>query len=99
MIASRDGRSDAADGLALIHGQYDWAETAPSTAFVETVAEASDVHPADLDALPDAAALAAIDSLLTGESESTLRLTVQYGDTHVTMDDAGQITVERPCGE
>lgn len=75
--------------------QYDWSEyTYPSTAIVESVADAVGRDQSTLARLHDYVDCDALDALVTGESTDDLELSFVYDDVHVTVVGDGRLLVD-----
>lgn len=95
-------RSSSVDHAYQEHRRrFDWTETPPSTAIVETVAEATGVDPTAVPPMYDALDPDALDTLVgtgatdSGRSDLTVSFTVD--DRVVAVSDTGEVAV-RPAG-
>jgi hypothetical protein len=85
---------DTDGGEHVVSGTYEWSETPPSTAVVETVAAATDTEPTELETLQHAIDADALDTLVAEAPDpSTFRVTFQYADSTVIVTGAGSLQV------
>ena len=69
-------------------------ETAPSVAIVEAVAEVTGKDPVEMPPLQRTIDMEALESLIAGRGENSIRLSLYLG-TDVTVDSDGEIEVSR----
>lgn len=81
---------ETSDGT--IHHQFDWSNVPPSTAVVETIADAAGCDPVDINVLHDAVDPDALDTLLQAETDTDSEA------THVSFIYAGFDVVLRSDG-
>jgi hypothetical protein len=82
------------DDIGEVEQRFDWTETPPSSAIVETVAVAADTEPTDLDAIQYTIDADALDTLLgdaTGRDE--FRISFEYAGNIVTVTGTGLVRV------
>jgi hypothetical protein len=88
--------SAAAEDEAARRATYDWASTSPSTAVVETVAEATDRGPMALPQLYDTIDTDALDSLFRPDG-GPVSVSLAFAGCDVTVRSDGEVAV-RPAG-
>ena len=92
--------SATADDEWPVRAQYDWSETAPSIAVVETVAEATDRDPTSIEPLYDTLDPAGLDTLLrSGGSEGgrvDVTVSFAFAGHLVTVYRSGEVVL-RPA--
>lgn len=85
-----------------IRHRYDWSETEPSTAVVETIAVATDTVPTETGPLYDVIEPDALNTLFDpawGPTTPELRVSFNYQDVEVTVAATGTVTVELAAGQ
>lgn len=86
-----------------VRGQYDWSMTEPSTAVIETVAEARNRDPTELEPLYEAVDSDALDALVRSDGRSTaagaVTVSFEFGDQQVTVDSSGDVVVRTNAPE
>lgn len=101
-------RNDTGSGTTAEHvdgrisHSYDWAETNPTTAVVETLAVAANSEPLDTDPLYEAVDPDALDRLLSStdaETPTDLRVSFDYGCFRVEVHGSGEVAVRPADGE
>lgn len=81
--------------------RYDWSETAPSTAVIETIAVATNTVPTEADPLYDVIEPDALDDLFDpawGPTTPELDVSFHYQDLEVSVSATGTVTVQ-PAGD
>jgi hypothetical protein len=94
-------RSNEADTPSLkdgaIRAEYDWLSTPPSTAIIETVADACDREPMELDPLYDVVDPDALNELLRSSRDDPgadgTTVAFEVADTSVTVHGGGTVVV------
>lgn len=95
------GTAHGPDDGRICH-RYDWSETDPSAAVVETIAVATNTVPTETDPLYDVIEPDALNTLFDpawGHTPPELRVTFDYDDLLVTVAATGTITVEPASAE
>lgn len=92
---SRQG-SDPPDGT--LRSEYDWSSISPSTAVVESVAEAVDRETTDLDSLYDSLDPDALDALVgadrTPRDRADTTVSFTFAGRRVTVHSSGEVVVD-----
>jgi hypothetical protein len=86
--------TDTDGGEDVVSQTYEWSETAPSTAVVETVSAATDTEPTELATLQHAIDADALDALVADTPDaSAFQVTFQYAGTAILVTGAGSVQV------
>lgn len=81
---------------------YAWADVTPATAVVETVADATDIDPIDLDPLHEAVDTDALNRVVQPDQSDTpddLRVSFSYHGFSVVVRQAGRVTLHDSDGD
>jgi len=97
MTDESDRRVTADAAAGTIHTQYDWTETNPSIAVIETVAVAVDREPTELELLYDFIDPDAFDILVQTSGSEAVTVSFHYASQQVTVHGTGDVIV-RPTG-
>jgi hypothetical protein len=99
MLSTNRSTTDADAALAEpipLSRNYAWADVTPATAVVETVADAIDLDPIDLDPLHEAVDTDALNRVVQpdqSETPGSLRVSFSYHDFFVVVRQTGRVTL------
>lgn len=94
-----DDEHDQLSDTELSRERFDWMETAPSTAIIETIAAVRGVDPTDFGPLYDTVDMDAIDTLFRSNPQTTeLRVSFTHAELVVSLVADGTITITRRAG-
>jgi len=95
-MGDRDSATDAVEAETddEVSREFEWAETNPSSAVVQTVAAATNTDPTELVPIQHTIDADALDRL-AGEAalEANFRISFEYADTVTTVTGDGVVTV------
>lgn len=102
-MATPDESPPDGDDGGIVEASYDWDETPPATAVVETVAVALDRKPITLDPLFDSVNPDALNALFVSSpsTRSAIPTTVsfEFVGRYVTVSSVGTVTVREPTAD
>lgn len=97
IISDRDSAADAGPerDAGTVEQRFDWSETPPSSAVVETVAAVTDTEPTELDAIQYSIDADALDTLLEdAATPAEFHISFEYAGVAVTVTGTGLLRVE-----